>query len=384
MKDLARIYIKAGDGGAGKVSFRHEKFAPKGGPDGGDGGKGGDVIIRADENLESLVEFNFQKKFEAEHGEGGMIKKMHGEDRENMVVRVPVGTTVYQITAEYSEFNLRDRVNFEKLMSARKLLTDMNEHGQEFVAGFGGRGGKGNDHFKSSTNQTPMEAEPGQDGEAKWLLLELKVKADVGIVGRPNVGKSSLLKALTRANPKIAGYPFTTLEPNLGVLVLGGKSSDHSLSQGSELHKPSSLVLVDIPGVVEDAWEGKGIGPWFLRHLERTQLLVHVLAPDPTRTDPEGYAKQMLEDYRVVREEFKKYDRGDKEKPADANALADKPEVVVVNKMELVDRDQQPAISKKFKEETSKDLIWISAAMGEGLENIVDPSGIEPLTSSMP
>src|SRR3989339_1791994 len=376
MKDLARIYVKAGDGGSGKLSFRHERYAPKGGPDGGDGGKGGDVYLVADENLENLIEFNYQKRFAAENGESGGSKKMHGKNTEDVMVKVPVGTMVYEIPASYAEADLRERDIWEKVSESRKLLVDMTAHGQKFLAAWGGKGGRGNWQFRSSTNQTPQEFEPGESGEEKYLLMELKVVAEVGIIGLPNVGKSSLLKALTRANPKIAGYPFTTLEPNLGVLVLGGKSSDHSLSQGSELHKPSSLVLVDIPGVVEDAWEGKGIGPWFLRHLERTQLLVHVLAPDPTRTDPEGYAKQMLEDYRVVREEFKKYDRGDKEKPADANALADKPEVGVVNKMELVDRDQQPAISKKFKEETSKDLIWISAAMGEGLENIVDPSGI--------
>lgn len=344
MKDLARIYIKAGDGGSGKLSFRHEKFAAKGGPDGGDGGKGGDVIIQTDENVENLVPFNFKKRYLAENGEGGMPKKMHGKDREDIVVKVPVGTVVYEVSEEYFEKNLRNRSIFEEMMKERKLLVDMDSHGKEFVGAWGGRGGKGNWHFRSSTNQTPQEFEPGTPGEEKYLLLELKVVADVGIVGLPNVGKSSLLKALTNANPKIAGYPFTTLEPNLGVTTVHDKR----------------LIIVDVPGVIEAAWEGKGIGPWFLRHLERAKTLVHVLAPRE-RGDGEGtVSAQLISDYKVVRVELEKYGRG----------LVEKKEIVVVNKMELVEEVDRSATSAKFEQVTGKKLVWVSAGMGETQELI--------------
>lgn len=351
MKDLARIYIKAGDGGDGKLSFRHEKYAPKGGPDGGDGGKGGDVYLIADENLETLVEFNFKKRFVAKNGEGGMPKKMHGEDREDLYVSVPLGTTVYEIGAELAQADLRDRTQFEDMTESRRLLVDMTTHGQKFTAAWGGRGGKGNWHFRGPSNQVPMEFEPGEKGEEKWLLLELKVVADIGIVGLPNVGKSSLLKAMTRANPKIAGYPFTTLEPNLGVASVGEKR----------------LVLVDVPGVVEEAWEGKGIGPWFLRHLERTKILVHVLAPDVNNQAPstnnqtnsyDQITKHLSREYLTVRKELEKYGHG----------LPEKPEIVVVNKRELVDSDQWAVISAQFEKETGKPLVWVSAAANEVTE----------------
>lgn len=364
MKDLARIYVQAGDGGNGKLSFRHEKFAPKGGPDGGDGGKGGDIILLADENIDNLIPFNFQKRFIADPGEGGMIKKMHGVDREDVIVRVPVGTVVYEIPGEYFEANVRERETFNELVAVRKLLVDMDTHDKRFTAAWGGRGGKGNWHFRSSTNQTPQEFEPGTPGEKKHLLLELKVVADVGIVGLPNVGKSSLLKALTNANPKIAGYPFTTLEPNLGVIVAYSQQpTANSNKEGSELQAVSrkqNLVLVDVPGVIEDAWEGKGIGPWFLRHLERTKTLIHVLAPEIDLTTEESnneiaIGEKLIDSYKIVRKELEKYGHG----------LPDKNEIVVVNKKELIDEKQQSNIAKTFKEKTGKDLVWISAAMGD-------------------
>lgn len=351
MKDLARIYIKAGDGGSGKLSFRHEKFAAKGGPDGGDGGKGGDVIIQADENMENLVPFNFKKKYLAENGEGGMPKKMHGKNSENIVVKVPVGTVIYEIGEDYFEKNLRNRETFEELVKERRLLVDMDTHGKEFVGAWGGRGGKGNWHFRSSTNQTPQEFEPGTPGEEKYLLLELKVVADVGIVGLPNVGKSSLLKVLTNANPKIAGYPFTTLEPNLGVLSRG--STQYAVRSDQRLQ---NLVLVDVPGVIEEAWEGKGIGPWFLRHLERTNTLVHVLAPDESVIGDQGAViSKLVMDYQVVRRELEKYGKG----------LPDKKEIVVVNKRELVSSDQYLVISDQFEKKTGKKLVWVSAGTHE-------------------
>lgn len=370
MKDLARIYIKAGDGGSGKLSFRHEKFAAKGGPDGGDGGKGGDVIIQADENMDNLVPFNFKKRYLAQNGEGGMPKKMHGKDREDIVVKVPVGTVIYEISEGYFEKNLRNREIFEEMMKERRLLVDMSEHGKEFVGAWGGRGGKGNWHFRSSTNQTPQEFEPGTPGEEKYLLLELKVVADVGIVGLPNVGKSSLLKALTNANPKIAGYPFTTLEPNLGVLKLkhqapSTNNQTNSNDQNTNIKTKSNLILVDVPGVVEQAWEGKGIGPWFLRHLERCKTLVHVLAPDQNIISNPKFSnsqieKQLINDYKIVRKELEKYGQG----------LAEKPEIVAVNKRELVDSDLWSVISERFGRETGKKLVWVSAGMGE-VESLV-------------
>lgn len=341
MNDLARIYVKGGDGGNGKVSFRHEKFAPKGGPDGGDGGRGGDVVFVADENLDNLVEFNYTKKFLAQNGEHGQIKKMHGKDSDTLTVRVPVGTVVWEIPDAYSDVDLRGRANFEKVITERRLLIDMDAHNKDYVVAYGGKGGRGNDHFKSSTNQTPMRAENGQPGEEKWLLLELKVVADVGIIGLPNVGKSSLLKALTRANPKIAGYPFTTLEPNLGVATAGDKK----------------LVLVDVPGVVEEAWEGKGIGPWFMRHLERVTTLIHVLAPDEhgKLDDEEVISAHLLQGYETVRAELKKYDRG----------LPDKKELIAVNKMELIDEKLRDDIAKILKTKTGREIVFVSAGMGE-------------------
>ncbi|KKU87117.1 MAG: GTPase obg [Microgenomates group bacterium GW2011_GWF2_47_9] len=344
MKDLARIYVKAGDGGRGKLSFRHEKFAAKGGPDGGDGGKGGDVILSADRNIDSLIEFNYQKNFVAKNGEAGGAKKMHGEDREDLIVKVPVGTVVWEIPQEFVEADLRQREVFDKLLSTRREMVDMSEHNKKFVVAYGGKGGRGNWQFRSSTNQTPMEFELGIVGEEKQLLLELKVVADVGIIGLPNVGKSSLLKALTRANPKIAGYPFTTLEPNLGVAK----------------RNEANLILVDVPGVVEEAWEGKGIGPWFMRHLERTTTLVHVLSPSEQVLADSSFktkdlSEQLIHDYEIVRKELEKYGQG----------LSQKREIVVVNKMELVDAKKREAINKAMKSKLGKGVVWISAASNE-------------------
>lgn len=342
MKDLARIYIKAGDGGDGSVHFLHGKYQPKGGPDGGDGGDGGDIILVADENMDNLVEFNFKKKFivpDADHGWG---KNMHGKNTDDLEVKVPVGTVVYEIGSEYSEANLRDRSIFEEVMKKRRQMVDMTVHGQRFEAAWGGRGGRGNYTFRSATNQAPKEFEPGKPGDAKWLLLELKMVADIGIVGLPNVGKSSLLKSLTNANPKIAGYPFTTLEPNLGVTTL--KNGEKK-------------TLVDVPGVIEDAWEGKGIGPWFLRHLERTKTLIHVLAPS-VETKMAG---QLIHDYKIVRKELEKYGHG----------LTDKPEIVVVNKMELVDVKLRAKIEVEMTKKIGKEIVWVSAGMGD-VEGLVD------------
>jgi len=355
MKDLARIYIKAGDGGDGSVHFLHGKYQPKGGPDGGDGGAGGDIILVADENIPNLVEFNFKKKFIVKNADHGWGKNMHGKDTDDMEIRVPVGTMIYELSQEYAEANLRDRGIFEKLVNERRLMVDMTKHGQRFEAAWGGRGGRGNFQFRSATNQTPKEFEPGKPGDEKWLLLEMKVVADAGIVGLPNVGKSSILKALTNAHPKIAGYPFTTLEPNLGVMMINHKSQILKFSN----EEKKSLVIVDVPGVVEDAWEGKGIGPWFLRHLERTNTLIHVLAPSIEETTDEQTAKsiskQLIRDYQIVRKELEKYGHG----------LTEKKEIVVVNKMELVNEKLRSKIDAEFDKVIHKSLVWVSAGMGE-------------------
>lgn len=354
MKDLARIYIKAGDGGDGSVHFLHGKYQPKGGPDGGDGGDGGDVILVADENMDNLVEFNYQKKFVVKNGEHGWEKNMHGKNTDDLEIKVPVGTMVYEIGEEYASANLRERETLERVMKERRLMVDMTEHGQKFEAAWGGRGGRGNFQFRSATNQTPQEFEEGKPGDEKWLLLEMKVVADIGIVGLPNVGKSSILKALTNAHPKIAGYPFTTLEPNLGVMMINHKSQ--ILKFSNEEHK--SLVIVDIPGVVEDAWEGKGIGPWFLRHLERTQTLVHVLAQDVANGEQhtaKSLTTQLINDYQIVRKELEKY----------GNGLSEKKEIVLVNKMELVDAKMRVKIDAEFDKKMHKSLVWVSAGMNE-------------------
>lgn len=340
MKDLARIHIKAGDGGDGAVHFRREKYIPKGGPDGGDGGDGGSVYIVGDNDVETLVEFSYTRHFEAQDGERGVGQKKHGKSRDDLYVKVPVGTVVYEIPQGSFDSSIKEREGFLDIVEKRKELVEIIEDGQEYLIAEGGKGGLGNFHFRSSSNQTPREHEEGTKGDEKFLLLELKVIADVGIVGMPNVGKSSILKVMTRANPKIADYPFTTLEPNLGVFRVGTKDVRNT-------------VLVDVPGVIEDAWEGKGIGPWFMRHLERVGLIVHVVAPDPDRG--EEYVRQMVEDYKTVRAEMKKYGRG----------LVDKREVVVINKIEMWREEEKEEVRRAVEKEISREVLVASAGSGD-------------------
>lgn len=342
MRDLARIYIKAGDGGNGVAHFRREKYIPKGGPDGGDGGNGGDVIFVGDENVEDLVAYKYITKYEAKDGRHGSRQKMHGSDADDMVLKVPVGTTVWQLPWNLSQVNMRKREEFDRIVKDRTLVVDIIEHGQKEVVVRSGMGGRGNWHFRSSTNQTPMEFEPGTPGEEKWILLEYKVRADIGIIGLPNVGKSSILATLTRAKPKVAGYPFTTLEPNLGAAVIKGKGH----------------VLVDVPGVVEKAWEGKGIGPWFMRHLERCHTLLHVLAPS---MEGDSSSEYILEGYKTVREELVKYGKG----------LEQIKEIVVVNKSELIPEKEREELRKNLEKETGKDVVMISATSAD-VEELID------------
>jgi GTP-binding protein len=312
--DEATIYVKGGDGGNGIVAFRREKFVPLGGPSGGNGGKGGDVILRADPHLNTLLPFKTRVHFKAERGGHGGSSNKQGKTGGDTVVPVPLGTAVY----------LRD---------TGELIADLVEAGEEAVVSQGGRGGRGNAVFKSATNQAPRIAENGEPGQEHWLRLELKLIADAGIVGVPNAGKSTLLAAVSRARPKIADYPFTTLVPNLGAVVV----DDHD------------FVLADIPGLIEGAHTGAGLGDRFLRHIERTRMLIHLLnglSPDP------------VGDYEAINAELQLFNP----------LLAGKPQVVVFNKMDLPEvRDIWPLIYDELVARGIEEPLAISAITGEGV-----------------
>jgi GTP-binding protein len=284
--DQCKIYVRSGDGGGGSVSFRREKFIEYGGPDGGDGGRGGDVWIEAVEGLNTLIDYRYQQHFKAGTGVHGMGKQRHGAKGEDVVLRVPVGTQVLEEDRE-------------------TLIADLTEAGQKLLLCKGGNGGWGNVHFKGPVNQAPKHANPGQPGEERWIWLRLKLIADAGLVGLPNAGKSTFLAAVTAATPKIADYPFTTLTPNLGIV---------------DLSSEERFVLADIPGLIEGASEGAGLGTRFLGHVERTAVLVHLV--DGAQADP-------AQAYRTVRAELEAYDP----------ALADKPELVALNKIDALAPD---------------------------------------------
>lgn len=284
--DQAVIFVRAGKGGDGAVSFRREKYVPKGGPDGGNGGDGGDVVLIGDPQMDTLIGFTQRPHHRAKNGQPGLGKNMHGAGGDDCLVRVPLGTLVY------------DEENGE-------LIADVSEVDQRAVVAKGGAGGLGNDHFKSATNQTPRESTPGEPGEEKTLRLELKLIADVGLIGLPNAGKSTLLRAISRATPKVADYPFTTLEPGLGI---------------AELTDERRLVVADIPGLVEGVAQGAGLGHDFLRHIERTQILVHLIDLLPIDgSDP-------VRNYEIIRKELFEY----------SVPLAEKPELIVFNKIDLI------------------------------------------------
>ncbi len=312
--DQARIFVRSGQGGDGMISFRREKFVPMGGPDGGDGGDGGDVIFQVDPNSNSLVRFHRQVHFRATDGSHGGRKQQTGARGESVVLRVPPGTVV------------RDEDSGE-------VLADLTEAGQEVVLLRGGRGGRGNTRYTSSTNRAPRIAERGEPGEERWLRLELKLIADVGIAGVPNAGKSTLLSAVSAARPKIANYPFTTLQPNLGVV---------------QLDDYETMVFADIPGLIEGAAAGVGLGHDFLRHIERTRVLIHLL---------DGAASDPLEDWAMINQELALYD---------AN-LAQKPQLVVLNKIDLPDAIAwEPLIAERMTAE-GYPFAAISAVTGKGV-----------------
>lgn len=316
--DEANIYVKGGDGGNGVVAFRREKYVPRGGPAGGHGGKGGDVILRADRSLNTLLPFRYKVHFKAGRGGHGSGNNKHGKAGEDCIVLVPPGTMVY----------LRD---------TGELIADLVEPGQEVVAARGGRGGRGNSAFKSATNQAPRIAEKGEPGEERWLRLELKLIADVGIVGVPNAGKSTLLSVVSRAKPKIADYPFTTLAPNLGVAVVGHRD----------------FVLADIPGLIEGAHAGSGLGDRFLRHIERTRMLIHLL---------DGLSPDPLGDYEAINAELQLFNPH----------LADKPQIVALNKMDLLEvRELWPLVRQELEARGVEAPMAISASTGEGVPDLM-------------
>lgn len=328
MVDIAKIKIKAGSGGDGKVSFFTARGITKGGPDGGDGGNGGSVYFIADNNLNTLMDFRSKELYEAQSGESGGKKKMTGASGEDLLIKIPVGTLVYEIEQSGNE----------------SLIGDMVEPGQKVLVAKSGIGGKGNFRFRGSTNQTPMQYVPGTLGEEKEIRLEIKLIADVGFVGAPNAGKSTLLNRLTNANAKVANYPFTTLTPNLGIC---------------KLKNGQNIVLADIPGLIEGASQGKGLGDDFLRHIERTRLLVHII--DPLDGNGDDYVQNAMSGYDMMRKELKDYGHG----------LEEKEGITVINKMDVTE------VKESFKEISSKmrklgvDVLGISAASGEGIEDLL-------------
>jgi GTP-binding protein len=319
--DEATILVRAGKGGHGCVSFRREKFVPRGGPDGGDGGDGGDVILKADPSLLSLHDFRLRRRYEAQNGQPGQGSQCHGRNGEDMVLRLPLGTLV-----------------FRKGDDGWALVKDLADVDGSAVVAKGGRGGKGNEHFKSSTMRAPRFAQPGEPGEECQLRLELKMLADAALVGLPNAGKSTLISRLSAARPKIADYPFTTLTPNLGVMI-------------HEDDPDKRLVIADVPGLIEGAHLGHGLGHRFLRHVERSRFLVHLLScQDMDEANPWA-------GFELINEELLQFD----------GALASRRQIEVVNKVDLLDGDRLASLRERAAAD-GRDVLFVSAASGEGLE----------------
>lgn len=317
--DQVKIYIKAGNGGDGAVAFRREKYVPYGGPSGGDGGKGGDVIFVVNEHLNTLYHFAHQREFKANNGVHGRNKDMYGAAGEDLLIPVPPGTLI-----------LDDKTGM--------VIADLTEVNQQYVVAVGGRGGRGNARFATSTNQAPRIAEHGDAGEERWLRLELKLLADVGLVGKPNAGKSTLLSVTTAAKPEIAPYPFTTLQPNLGVVALGMNET---------------FVMADLPGLIEGASEGKGLGHEFLRHIERTRVLIHLL---------DGNALDPIADFKAINAELVSFGHG----------LADKPQLVVINKLDIPGvREMLPDFKAAFAKLGYTEVLGISAITTENTRQVM-------------
>ena len=319
--DYVKIIAKAGNGGDGAVSFRREKYIAAGGPDGGDGGKGGSVYFAVDPDSNTLIDFRYQKKFKAENGKNGEGANKYGKSGEDLIIKVPLGTVV-------------------KEANTGKVLADLSEKGQKELILSGGRGGKGNSHFATSTRQAPHFSQEGEKGEEKELILELKLLADVGLIGFPNVGKSTLLSVVTDATPKIADYHFTTLEPNLGVV-----KSEYG----------ESFVIADIPGIIEGASEGVGLGIQFLRHIERTRLLLHVIDVSGS----EG--RNPVEDFEIINKELKKY----------SEKLSKRKQIIVANKIDSMQNKEGYEELCKLAKEKNLEIFAISAATKQGVKELI-------------
>tara|TARA_R110000787_G_scaffold153823_1_gene267689 strand:- start:1113 stop:2147 length:1035 start_codon:yes stop_codon:yes gene_type:complete len=315
--DLCKVYIRSGAGGGGCVSFRREKYIEYGGPDGGDGGGGGSVWVEAVDGLNTLIDFRYQQHFFAKNGQPGMGRQRTGKDGDDIVLRVPVGTEILDEDQE-------------------TVIVDMTELGQRVEVARGGNGGFGNLHFKSATNQAPRRANPGQDGVERTLWLRLKLIADVGLLGLPNAGKSTFLAATSNARPKIADYPFTTLHPNLGVVGVDN----------------TEFVVADIPGLIEGASEGRGLGDLFLGHVERCAVLLHLV---------DGTSETVAEDYQTIITELEKYG-GD---------LAEKPRVTVLNKVDALDEEERAKALKKLTKASGSDVMMMSGVAGEGVTDVL-------------
>ncbi len=314
--DQAKIYIKAGNGGSGSASFRREKFVEYGGPDGGDGGDGGSIIVQSDRNLNTLIDFRYAQHFKAQHGKAGSKRNKTGANGEDLILKVPLGTQIYE------EDN-------------NTLIYDFTKNKEKYLVASGGKGGLGNVRFKSSTNRAPRKKTNGKLGEEFWIWLQLKVIADIGIIGKPNAGKSSLLAALTRAKPKIANYPFTTINPNLGVSYYGGKE----------------ITLADIPGLVEGAHKGVGLGDKFLRHIERCKILLHLI--DLSEND-------LLNSYKKIKLELSNYDKD----------LIKKKEIIFFNKSDLLDVSEINDKLKEFKKKIKTEYEVVSVYSSKDIQKV--------------
>jgi GTP-binding protein len=316
--DQAKIFVRSGAGGPGAVSFRREKFVEYGGPDGGDGGKGGDIVFEAVDGLNTLIDFRYTQHFKAPRGKGGAGRNQTGAGGRDLVVKVPVGTQILSDDKEH-------------------VLADLTEAGQRIVLLKGGDGGRGNASYKTATNRAPRQHGTGWPGEEAWVWLRLKLLADVGLVGLPNAGKSTFLNAVTNANAKVGDYPFTTLHPKLGVVR----------------HKGREFVVADIPGLIEGAAEGAGIGDRFLGHIERTRVLLHLV---------DANEEDVAETYRTVRDELEAYGEG----------LADKPEILALNKVDTLDEELTAALSTELEAEAGVPPLPLSGATGKGAEAVLD------------
>ncbi|WJH28002.1 GTPase ObgE [Paenibacillus sp. CC-CFT742] len=321
--DKAKIYVKAGDGGDGLISFRREKYVPNGGPAGGDGGRGADIIFRVDEGLRTLMDFRYQRHFKAPRGEKGRNKSQHGANAENMIVRIPPGTVILD-------------------EDSGEVLADLTRHGQQVVVARGGRGGRGNIRFATPNNPAPELAENGEEGEERYIVLELKVMADVGLVGFPSVGKSTLLSVVSAAKPKIGAYHFTTITPNLGVVGVG---------------EGRSFVMADLPGLIEGAHEGVGLGHEFLRHVERTRIIIHVV----DMSGSEG--RDPFEDWVKINDELKLYNP----------ALAERPQIVAANKMDMPESEEnlEQFMQKVREVQPDIEIMPISSLTRKGIQELL-------------